>query len=205
MSRILSFIPIGIVLASVSFARAETVLPRKPIDIQTGEFAPRARPSRSAYGNGAVADADALRAQRRQRQQQFQSVNSMNPASDDFGVDPATALSGPLGQLQSIAAQPMVQKMTSLALDPKFQESVRAIDEHPNRFQVLYWQLGWLVFVLALKLGLAVRARRTWVRIANLLWTSGVYVAGALVGIPWVVLGDSYWNLMKGLLRVLGG
>lgn len=182
-------------------ALAEPVQKRKPFEIETGDFRPLSAPQ-AADANGGEADADALRALREQRQKELQAANSVNPVSDDFG---ASAPSGQIPEyLHAILTHPAAQRFLLFTADPEVQKAAMTIAQNPSRGDLIYWQLSWFLLIFVLKFWLARRSGKPWVKMVNVAWSSALYLCGAVVAIPAFVLGDSYLQFLKGMLRMFG-
>jgi hypothetical protein len=131
-------------------------------------------------------------------------LNNLNPFNPDAGKNPAVAgQPGPFEQLNRLLSQPAVQGYLKLFSNPTFARGVDQIIQSPRRMTLLYVQLGFIVFMMFFR---AWRFSKTtsWIKkLWTQFWTFVMFWAGAVVVIPWVVLGDPYFQTMAGLLDVL--
>jgi hypothetical protein len=111
--------------------------------------------------------------------------------------------SGPdLTAIQNFLGQPSVRRYVQVVQNPEFLQDVTAFASHPNRAQLGYVELGWLVAILMLK---SYRMAKTsnWL---NHLWISlsnfCLFWIGALAVIPYFVIGPVFTKMVLDAIRI---
>ncbi len=142
---------------------------------------------------------------RAEQQKAYESINTSNPLSTDFkrlGTD-LSAPAGPLGQIQQLLNHPLAKGSIALLSNPVLAKSMDQVLTSPNRMNLLYCEIAFVLFMLIFKTWKVGRAEsfkgRLWVHA----WTFAVFWIGSLGVIPWAVLGSPYYQTLAGMAQAL--
>ena len=148
--------------------------------------------------------AEELIKNREQMQQQLAPLNAANPFADGVSGPsgaPAVAVTGPMSQVLQVLQHPATQAYLRIFSQPKIQETALKLKEHPNRLNLLYseiaWVLGFLVFRAWRRGKAKTLAGRLWVGLYTLLL--GTLIGGVLL--PYLWLGDDFLLLATACLE----
>jgi len=140
----------------------------------------------------------------RDEAEKLKKLNSLNPFSDDYGkasFNTQEIGSGPWSSIHRLLSQPAVQAYLKLFSNPEFTAGINQIIQSPNRMQLLYTEIGWLIFLMVFRSWRTSRfthwASRLWIRV----YCFCGYWAGAVIVIPWILLGQPYAQLIKGIIE----
>lgn len=163
-------------------------------------------PSSRAQAVPAAATAEAELEQLRAAQQNsWSGINNLNPFSAEAGKKPAASvavLPGPFEQLTQLLNQPAVQGYLKLFSNPTFSKGIDEVIKSPRRMTLLYAQIGFIVFMMFFRAWRFSKSTHWIKKLWTQLWTFGLFWIGAVVVIPWAILGDAYYNTIAGLLDV---
>ncbi len=169
--------------------------------------APQPRPSPGASA-GEDGSAEEILKARKEMQQAYDSINVSNPFSADPGkaLPPGTpAGTGRVAEIQKLLANPAVQGYLGAFNNPAVTGAIQEVAKHPNRNLLLGCEAGLLLFMIIIRAWRQSKAthwaRKLWVNFYTFVLGSGL----ATVGLPAVIIGDSYLTMLKGLAgRFLG-
>lgn len=140
----------------------------------------------------------------------YEGLNQVNLMSQNFSktITPNTASlqNHPLIQtVQKFISLQKVQALLKYLSSPQFLGHFQTIQKNPNKMNLIYAQIGlFLFFILyrAWKSPSLLTGR--WIKIIWIrLWTGLVYFALAGFILPWLFLGDSYYQIGVGLFQIL--
>jgi hypothetical protein len=103
-----------------------------------------------------------------------------------------------IAKLEQTLSHPSLQSMTRVLTNPVFVQKLNEIAYHPNRMNLLYFEVGWFIFFLVFKawrlsrLGPGKWMASLWFR----LWASFLYMGVSSFAIPVLVLGKPYMELL---------
>jgi hypothetical protein len=173
-----------------------------PVAVAPGNAAaPAPAPSSPSSGDDAVDELTRLRAE---QQKAWETINGNNPLSAGFGQGSGGvgAGTGPFEQINKILSQPAVQGYLKFFTNPAFSKGVDQIMNSPQRMTLLYVEIGFAVFMLIFRAWRFSKsagwAGRLWTKV----WTFAFYWVGSLIVVPWAVLGDPYYQTIRGALEV---
>jgi hypothetical protein len=184
-------------------------MPKAAAPAPAAQGAPQAAQAPSASPGNEDAAIEAERA-RAELQKAYEQINAMNPLSATYGKGlPAGAsdipADSPIANMQRLLSNPAVQGYLKFFSNPFFSKGLEQIMNSPKRANLAYGELGLILFVLVLRAWRQAKAnhwlKRLWVSV----WTTGVYLAGASVVVPWLILGDPYYETLKGAFLVWQG
>lgn len=98
--------------------------------------------------------------------------------------------------LQGIYKSPYFQKYFHAVTDPKVQDALFKLIEHPNRKQWIYFELGWILFIFIAKAWLMTSTKGFVKLVFMQLWTFALFLAGVVWIVPVLVFGDAYKNFI---------
>jgi hypothetical protein len=119
-----------------------------------------------------------------------------------LGSAEGAPLQGPAGAQPSprwveALSHPAFQAYLRFLTDPETLESARRLIVHPNRLNLIYAEIAWVVLLLifrAWRLGKSARfLGRMWIRTYTMILG---FVVGSLV-LPYALLGQDFWTLAK--------
>ena len=142
----------------------------------------------------------------------FEQLNSLNPMSAEYGkAGPSGAqqqqLTGPAAQLQSLLSNPAVQGYLKLFSRPSFAQGAEKLVQHHNRTLLIRVELVWFLLMFfsrswrLSKLSTSNWGQVVWVNFSHMIFMW----AGAVIALPWILLGDPYRQVLAGFLQVLTG
>lgn len=152
-------------------------------------------------GDGTLEDLERARAA---QQKAYQELNEANPFAQHPGL-PSGALptAPPKTQLGQLLANSWLQKYLRFLAREDFQRLVQRLVDHPHRNWLFIGQALWLIVFLALRAWrLSKVAVTQWARVLWItLWSFIVYAAGVTIGVPWLVFGDLWAQVLKLVLE----
>lgn len=168
-----------------------------------------------AYGVTQAANAHAddvaeLQAAQAQYGQAIEKVNSANPMSADYGKklhpgDRMPAGFESLQKIQSLLDNAIIRRMLKLYSNSSFVTAVGKIAEHPMRNQLIYCEIGALVFFIILRAWRQSKSKswygKLWVSVYSF---SLLSLVAALI-LPYAILGDSYKQVARGVYKAVVG
>ncbi len=164
-------------------------------------FSPYAHASSPQLDDDPVGD---ILKQQIHAQHALESLNTLNPMSAQYGKKAAVvAVTGPYAELHKLLSHPAVQSYLKFFSNPVFMKGVDQVRNHPNRMELLYVELGWVLFMIVLKAWRSSKVSHWIGRVWLKLWTLALFWTGVLLGVPLVVLGSSYYQTFQGFLAVL--
>jgi hypothetical protein len=142
---------------------------------------------------------------RAEQQKAWETINGNNPLSASFGtgVPGTSAGTGPFEQINKILSQPAVQAYMKFFTNPIFSKGVDQIIKSPQRMTLLYVEIGLVVFMLIFRAWRFSKSTHWVGRLWTKIWTLVLFWLLALVAVPWAVLGDPYYQTIRGALDVL--
>ena len=139
---------------------------------------------------------------RAEQQKAWATINANNPFSSGLSPGGVQAGTGPFAQINHLLSQPAIQAYMRFFNSPAFSKGYEQVVHSPNRMMLLYSELGLFVLLLILRAWRYSKcvhwAAKLWVRI----WTLGLFWICAIVVVPWVVLGDPYYQVLVGAIDV---
>jgi hypothetical protein len=175
-----------------------------PAQQQAPSQAPRPR---VVGGDPAEDDVQELIDSRKSAQNAYDAINASNPLSEQFGKTPegGAAPTGPLARAQAILSNPAVRGYLAVLSDPAVGSSARAVAAHPNRFWFLGAEVALLIATMILRAWRASKSIHWAARLWTSTWTWGIFWAGALWGLPTLLLGQPYADLARSFWRATSG
>ncbi len=148
-------------------------------------------------------DAEALMRQRQEAQEALAPLQAVNPfAPSGIGAPSGLAMpTGPMSQALQVLQSPPMQAYMRVLSQPKVQETAQRLVTNPNRLNLLYSEIAWVLLFLIFRAWRRGKARN----LAGRLWV-GLYtfVLSLLIGgvvIPYAWLGDDFLTLVTAVLE----
>ncbi len=119
---------------------------------------------------------------------------------------------GALQQLQAIQGQAKSQnqhlhaiqeKAARIASDETITRSAQELWSHPQRKNIIWWNLGFFVFMLFFKAWRQSKAKNWFTRLVTGSVLSLITWAGMIFVVPWAILGAPYKALMTRMIQIL--
>lgn len=132
---------------------------------------------------------------------QLELQENLKQLNRNEGAESASNLQATL--LRALA-DPRVRNFIEMASNPKVGEAVQAVVKHPKRTNLFYLEIGWLLFVMVLRAKVFSKPAHWFRR-----WIQGIainvlFVLGASVIFPRVILGQPYFDVIGYFLEALG-
>jgi len=176
-------------------------------------IAPLSTVARANPPSSASDDVEQIARQRQENLKAYEALNQVNPFSSEYGKGPAPGSpqagssipqNGPMAALQKTLSNPAVQAYLKFFTSPKFSQAAEQIMNSPHRNTLIYFQIAWLILIFIYRAWrLSKIAAAKW---GQMLWfrfhTAVGYLAGAIVFVPWMILGDPYYKLLAGAWEV---
>jgi hypothetical protein len=144
------------------------------------------------------------------QQKLYESLDRINPFSQSYEnpkAHPASqsAANPHFALIEKLLSHPGIQSILRLYSNAKFLAGIEQILKNPNKITILLWEIGWFFFVMFFRAWkLSKLLSSNWLKILWLnFWTSAVYIGIASLIIPWIFLGDAYYQVVSGAYEVL--
>jgi hypothetical protein len=139
-------------------------------------------------------------------------VDAMNPLSQNFGKITGSVVRSGGGQTTVVPSAHIQTFRRGLRVayegadraltNPVFMQSAEAIIMSPSRANLIYGQILLIGLIFLLRYWRFKKAESWYGRIWTNLWTGGLYWVGAIVVVPWVVLGQPYYQAVTSLIAM---
>jgi hypothetical protein len=152
----------------------------------------------------------------------YNALNKMNPmAVHPPGGTPADPSADPSGanglvpsaispelqvqiqRVQALLSNPSVQKYLKVFTNPEVQNQFEALVNSPEKMTFVYFEIGWIVLILLLKIRLTMQSKNFLLIVFTQLWTSALFIVGSSYLVPRVVFGSLYLNFFNTVVAVL--
>jgi hypothetical protein len=132
------------------------------------------------------------------------SVNALNPltwtAPKQSGTEPLK-----LDDKISLSSIPNWLPALMKFFTPKMAAAFEDVRNNPNRKYLFFGEIGLLLAVITLRSWRKSKAKNWFARFWITIWTSLVFFGSAVLILPWIFFGYSYFFLMQGIFLALIG
>jgi len=102
--------------------------------------------------------------------------------------------------LQSLEKNPVVQTLRNALQKPEFTRALDQILRHPKKKELLYAQIGWILFMMLFRAWRLSRPGHWLLKIWTRLWTFALLTGGTALVVPTIILGEPYLMIIRSLI-----
>lgn len=142
----------------------------------------------------------------------FLSVLAQADEAEDLAKEMEQWREGALKQIEMIQGQAKSQnqhlhaiqeKAARIASDETITKSAQELWAHPQRKNVIWWNIGFFVFMLFFKAWRQSKSKNWITRLLSGLILSLVTWSGMIFFVPWAILGAPYKTLITRLIQIV--